>query len=367
MPTPTRFPLVAAALAAVPILFPTPLTAQSVAVSPADRATLEGSTSTSFPLGRHDARIQQIHDDLGAAPATLRGHAYRRDAESLRGVVAGFDATLEVIVSTAPHPAAAAVADFASNHGPDRTVVLPPTRISFPPTDRPASGPAPSFDLRVPYATPFSYAGGVPLCVEVVVHGNVTSNGADRNFSALLDAHAYANDGRSDTPGYRYGTGCAATGTTRTATAVMNLAAWPDGRLELGIDARAGVPSTSGVTSRAALLVGVAPAATPWPFKNGCTSLTSSDARFTLPGPVAADGTWSGSLAGLPALPVGFAFHAQIATAAPGIDVTFSDASVLTIPPLPPAAPPIARISSGSDRTATSGAVSTTAAVLGFF
>ena len=72
------------------------------AVSPAARAALEGSSSTSYPLGRADARLQQLHADLPPTLTAISGHAYRRDAISTRGQVDAFTVDMEVTLSMSP-------------------------------------------------------------------------------------------------------------------------------------------------------------------------------------------------------------------------------------------------------------------------
>ena len=69
--------------------------AATAQVSPADRATREGDSSTIYPLGRFNARVQTLHADL-PANTLLRGHAYRRDAAALRGQVPAFRTELQV-------------------------------------------------------------------------------------------------------------------------------------------------------------------------------------------------------------------------------------------------------------------------------
>jgi hypothetical protein len=84
------------------------------AVSPTDRAALEGSSFTHFPLGRASARVQTLHRDLPGG-TVLHGHAYRRDAIAVRGTVDAFQCELEVRVSLSPLTPTTASTTFASN------------------------------------------------------------------------------------------------------------------------------------------------------------------------------------------------------------------------------------------------------------
>ena len=107
------------------------------AVSPQDRTTLEGSSFTHFPIGRASARMQTLHADL--APGTLlSGHAYRRDAVQVRGVVDAFSCDMQVTLSMSTKLPTQASTTFAQNRGTNPVVVLPRTIIAFPATNRPS-------------------------------------------------------------------------------------------------------------------------------------------------------------------------------------------------------------------------------------
>ena len=129
-----------------------PLASQAT-VSPADRVTLEGSSSTSYPLGRASMRLQQLLADLPTRVMTLQGHAYRRDAATVRGTVAAFRAQVSVLASVSPRTPDTASSTFATNHGAQIHTALAPTWISFPQTDRPPVDPAASFELRTSEAS----------------------------------------------------------------------------------------------------------------------------------------------------------------------------------------------------------------------
>ncbi|MBK8976882.1 MAG: hypothetical protein IPM29_13265 [Planctomycetes bacterium] len=355
--------------ALVALLAALPLAAQSPAlISPADRAVFEGSASTSYPLGRFDHRLQQLHADLGPGARTLTGHAYRRDAINTRDRLDAFAVDLEVVAATAPHAPDQASATFASNLGSDATLVLPRVTLSFPTTLRPPVDPAPAFDFRIPWSTPFQLGAGATLCLDVTILGNQTASGANRNFTALLDSHDFPSDGSSTQPGFRYGAGCPAAGASAPHSASLAFTVDAQGGLGLDIASRDGVPTLpGGPVARLAMIVGLGPQATPWPFKAGCTILPSFDATYSLPGATDAAGDWTGSVAGFPALPPGTRFHVQLASGIAGVDVTFSDASVLTVPPLAVPVLPAVRVASASDHSATAGTIARSAAVTGFF
>ena len=105
-------------------------------VSPTARVTLEGSASTSYPLGRAKSRYQQLYQDLGAA-RMLKGHAYRRDAISSRAGIAGFRSEMMVQLSAAALAPAKASKTFANNAGASPSTVLPRTILVFPSSTKP--------------------------------------------------------------------------------------------------------------------------------------------------------------------------------------------------------------------------------------
>ncbi len=338
------------------------------AVSPPDRAALEGSSYTHYPLGRRSARVQTLHD---AAPggATLAAHGYRRDAIGVRGLVPGFACELEVRLSLSPRTAATASAVFADNVGPQEVVVLPRQLLAFPPTDRPALDPAAQYDLIVPYATPFvvPQQGGT-LCVDVRVFGNQTATGADQNISVYLDAHQQYADGRARQRAFRTGLGCPAPGSTTNSYATLDLWQMPAGTSELDVAIRHGVADPGTGTTRAFLTLGTAMAGAPWPSRSDCPFWSSAEVWFALPGAMTSAGRYDGRLTGMPLLPPGFRLWCQ----AGSVDLVtaglaFSDALTLTTPPLGALPIPAARVANGTDVTAPSGVVSAAVPVTAFF
>ncbi|MCA8954286.1 MAG: hypothetical protein KDE27_32560 [Planctomycetes bacterium] len=340
--------------------------AQTGVVSPADRASLEGSTFTHFPLGRFDCRMQTLHRDLPGG-TVITGHAYRREASGLYGNVAPFSAELEVTLSMSPNTPDQASATFAQNVGSSPIVVLTRTPITFPGTARPALDPAPSFDLVIPYQTPFAVpAGGGTLCVDVVVHGNVTANGTDKNFSAYLDGHRLYANGDTEQPGFRFGTGCAAAGNTATTTAAITL--WHLGTsMSLDLALRNGIPELGSGLTRAWVALGTTPGAQVWPQLPQCALYSSNDIWFELPGLLTSQGSYDGTLSQLPVLPPDFRLWLQAGSAHLGTgNLSFSDGVTLVTPPAGPTPIPAIRIVNSTNRTAPTGTISDSVPVIEF-
>jgi hypothetical protein len=355
-----------AVLGALALAAAAPLRAQT-AVSPADRSNVEGGTSTTFPLGRFDARMQHLHADVDLTLSTIHGHAYRRDAIATAGRVEAFQTELEVQLSLAARAPSAASRTFADNRGAQPVTVLPRGWVSFPATDRPGTDPAPTFELRIPYATPFQRSSpGNPLCVEVVVYANQLAAGPNRNFTPNIDAHESRADGTNEQPGYRYGTGCPAPGQTNPHTGRLDFTRTPTD-LVLTIASRDGVPS--GATPASTLLIaGTRAMTTTFPWLQGCTLYQDLGVVAELPGPNLANGDWDGTITGLGHLPAWVRVRAQLASAElTSGALTLSDATVLTVPGLGPTPIPACRIVAGSDHTLTVGTVSGAAPVTQFF
>lgn len=353
---------------AIGALSATPLLAQSLPpiVSPLDRATLEGDSWSSYPLGRWNCRVQQLHADLGTTARAISGHAYRRDAISTHGSVAAYQVDMSVTLSMSPNTPDTASATFADNEGQTVTV-LPRTMISFPQTDRPMQAPAPTFELVVPYAMPFAYpAGGGTLCVDTTIYGNQVGSSANKNFSAYLDAHEQFPDGRAIQPGYRYGQGCAPPSGGAAAYCNFEMRNLTSG-MELSIAARNGMASDASGPGMSALVTGFSSIAQPWPLRPSCTMLTSMDIAFPLPGSNDPTGAWDGVLQGFAPLPTGLTFYAQIASGHLLNGVALSDGSMIVVPPQGPMPVTVARIASGSDRASPTGTVSLVGTVTEFF
>ena len=354
-------PIFAAGLAAAAV-------AQAPAtVSPNDRATYEGSSFTHFPLGRANARMQTLHRDVPGG-ATLLGHAYRRDAIALRGPVDAFQCELEVRVSMSPLTPTTASTTFASNAGATPVVVLPRQIVAFPSTQRPGLDPAPTFELQVPYQTPFVVpAGGGTVCIDVTVFGNQSPAGIDQNLSLYLDAHEHYTDGRGEQPGYRTLVGCAAPGSVTPSTATVSWWRLPTGgRLDVAL--RDGVADDGTGSTRAFVLLGQQPQATVWPALPGCGFWTSGDVWYALPGSLSATGSYDGSLQGLPQLPPGYRLWCQCGSVDLQTgDLAFTDVATFLTPPPGPLPSPTARIANSSNGAAPTGTVSYAVPVMQFF
>ena len=157
-------PRLAAALALGAALLGTSAArSQSSVVSPAAQAIYEGSSSTSYPLGRANARVQQLHADLGTASRTITGHAYRRDATSLRGQLAAYQVEMTVTMSMSPRTPEQASTTFAENAGAQ--VIRPQPDIPFEDEDLLAAG---MVVRRVAGSrVELEHDGGRPVCLLV--------------------------------------------------------------------------------------------------------------------------------------------------------------------------------------------------------
>ena len=349
-------------------LFPSLAVAQvMLAVSPADRTGLEGSSFTHFPLGRADARMQTLHRDVPAG-TVISGHAYRRDAITVRGLVDAFTCDMEVRLSVSPNLPTQASTTFATNAGSNVVTVLPRTLVAFPATNRPALDPAATFELQVPYQVPFTMpAGGGTLCVDVIVYGNTSAAGNNQNLSVYLDAHEHFNDGRSEAAGFRTFSGCARPGSTTLCTATMSLWHFANGpRLDVSI--RDGIADDGTGVALPFVMLGTSVLGSPWPLQPGCTMWSSNEIWFPLPGTMNLQGNYDGALATLPPLPPGYRLWCQAGTVHwSTVAMTFSDA-VTMVTPAPGTLPvPTARIVNSTNHLATTGTVSLAVPVMAFF
>jgi hypothetical protein len=342
------------------------LAQQIAAVSPSDRLGLEGSSFTHFPLGRASARMQTLHSDVPGG-TLISGHAYRRDAAGVRGLLPAFQSDLSVTLSMAPSLPTQASTTFANNVGSAATVVLPRTVLSFPATNRPALDPAPTFELTIPYQLPFLVPPqGGTLCVDVQVFGNQTPTGANQNLSIYLDAHENYADGRAEQPGFRTFQGCPAPGASTDCYAAMTL--WrfaTGGRLDVSI--RDGVPDSGNGLTRAFVTLGTGLAGGSWPLRTDCPFWSSAETWAALPGTVNANGDYDGNLT-LPLLPPGFRLWCQAGTIDLGnVGMAFSDAVTVVTPPAGPLPIPAVRIVNSTSQGAATGSVSNAVPVMGFF
>lgn len=342
------------------------LPAQVAAVSPSDRQSLEGSSFTHFPLGRADARMQTLHRDVPGG-TLITGHAYRRDAITVRGLVDGLQCDLEVSVSMSPNLPTQASTTFANNVGPNPVVVLPRTIVTFPSTQRPTLDPAATFELAIPYTTPFVVpAGGGTVCVDVTIFGNSTPAGPNQNVSVYLDAHENYTNGNAEQPGFRTFQGCPAPGSTTNCTSSMTL--W---RLATGtrfdVSIRDGVPDTGNGLTRPFLMLGTGLDGSPWPLSPNCPFWSSTELWFALPGAMNAQGDYDGTLTGLPHLPSGYRLWCQAGSIDLGtVGMAFSDAVTMVTPPAGPLPIPVSRVINSTNHTAATGTVSNAVPVIAF-
>lgn len=332
-----------------------PLASQAT-VSPADRVTLEGSSSTSYPLGRASMRLQQLLADLPTRVMTLQGHAYRRDAATVRGTVAAFRAQVSVLASVSPRTPDTASSTFATNHGAQIHTALAPTWISFPQTDRPPVDPAASFELRIPWTAPMPWSGNGVLCLETVVHGNDVGGQQNRNFTSYQDAHELATTS-SRQPGFRFGDGCAFPATTAKAYASFDLVRTTTG-IDLEAAIRNGAPTDANGPSLNVLMLGLAASPWAWPLRTECTVYVPPLASDLL-GQSDVRGQLDVVRRNFGDLPPGRVVFAQVLSLQPSTALgALTDASRLTSPGVVPATIAHARIAHADDALALTGTVS---------
>lgn len=337
-----------------------------LAVSPTDRATLEGSSFTHFPLGRASARMQTLHSDLPGG-TLLSGHAYRRDAAGVRGLVPGFSSDFSVTLSMSPKLPTQASTTFAQNEGANPVIALPRTILAFPATNRPPLDPAATFELVVPYQVPFLVpAQGGTVCVDVSVFGNQSASGTNQNLSIYLDSHENYTDGRAEQPGFRTGSGCAAPGSTTDCFANMTCWRLLTG-MQLDVSIRNGVPDAGSGTSWPIVTIGLSPDGQPIPFRPDCPFWSSAELCVLLSGVMDAQGDYDGSITNIPFLPPGLRLWCQAGSfdVASGA-LAASDATTFVVPPAGPLPIPVSRIVNSTNQAGTTGTVSYAVPVMGF-
>ncbi|MHC4512423.1 MAG: hypothetical protein ACYTGW_18365 [Planctomycetota bacterium] len=337
----------------------------STVVSPQARARLEGSASTFYPLGRAKGRFQQLFADLGPG-RLIQGHAYRRDALTSRGQIAAFRSEMMIALSPAALSPAQPSKTFQQNHGPNPTTVLPRTTVAFPQTDKPTGlTPAP-FLLRVPYKTSYGWTGKGTLCMDIVLHGNQTASGQDKNFSADLDAHELFTSGRNLQPGVPFGQGCARRNSSVPAKAsflVRHLGKTADVQIEV----RNGVPGTTTTSAGSVLVLGQKQLSQAWPPGTGCTLYTDPAVLVFLSGSNDPKGGWSGTLPVGPPAPAYASMFGQIASLdRQSGELVLTNAAQLTMPPAGPGLVAV-RIAHGTNAASATGTISHAVPVTLFF
>ncbi|GEM_PF-1654157 len=159
---------------------PPPARAQRTVIHPPELANQEGTSRSTYPfafpftpVSQKSNRWLQVHDRLLKSPGKIRAISFRRDGLYHYHVFPSFAVTLELALSTARTTSRTLSPYFASNHGPDRTTVIPKTTIYFKPTLGKPALPYPRFDYTLPFSSkPFSLAAGKGLCWEVRVYNN---------------------------------------------------------------------------------------------------------------------------------------------------------------------------------------------------
>ena len=188
-------------LYALPLLLLLPAAAaQTVAYSPAPFAQHAGLTSTGYPLGYRTITkmtYQQVHGDLPRRPMPIRSLAWRpyRTCTSF----SAYQANLTLTMGQGGPLPDQAVSTFATNLGPNPTVVLKNTTVKIPAYTK-VPPPAP-YLFVLPFQKVYLYKGKGALCWEARVHSH-TYTGTTLSF-ALYSHRATA----ALQPG---GTGCKA-------------------------------------------------------------------------------------------------------------------------------------------------------------
>ncbi|MFM1872265.1 MAG: hypothetical protein RL398_1687, partial [Planctomycetota bacterium] len=335
-------------------------------VSPADRTDLEGSSYTHYPLGRASCRMQTLHGDLPGG-TVLTGHAYRRDAIGVRGRIDGLAVEVQVTASVSNALPGGASTTFANNRGSNPVVVLPRTWVALPATDRPSLDPAPAFELVLPWTTPFTMPPqGGTLCLEVEVFGNQGTLGTNRNVSLYLDAHELYTDGRCEQPGFRFGQGCAAPGSSRDCYA--NLSLWHRGtHMNLDVALRDAIPDRGNGLARAFVALGLGLGSSAFPTAPQCTLFSSAELVLPLAAAVSSTGSCDDTFVGMPVLPPGFRLWAQAGAIDLGNgNLTLGDVSGIATPPPGLTPVPCARVVDANNVTGTTGTLSLAVPVIRF-
>lgn len=338
--------------------------AQTSTVSPIDRSGLEGSSSSSYPLGRHNCRYQQLYSDLGGQ-LVIRGQGFRRDALGNRGEIKSFRSQISISLSQVSQLPNKISKTFADNIGAKASVVFPRGWVSFPTTKKPMVVPA-SFEYRIPYTRPYTWTGKGTLALDMTIYGNQLATGSNKTFSASLDSHRLYASGRNLQPGYRFGSGCPASGASTAAWCAFELR-HEGAQLDLSIDSRWGVPSTAAGPAKSFLLLSLDQRPFPWPPGSSCQVYGRTDTVVPLSGDNLANGSYKTVLnVGVPP-PVNFEMNGQIISfAAHSGEVVLSDASRLITPPAGRGIVS-ARVIHASDRGSLTGTVSTTVPVCLFY
>jgi hypothetical protein len=160
--------------------------AQSTVVSPVGTATVDGSTSNTFPfLNATPRRYQQLHGDLGSGAKLITQLSFRLSS----GTSSNFGTRLVDLElwfgqgGPALRPSFAFDANYVGGAA-GRTLVLPRTVVTFGPQGNAVTGVNPfTGNMDLVLTTPYLFPGtGNSLVWEAVVHS--TSPGAAGLFSA---------------------------------------------------------------------------------------------------------------------------------------------------------------------------------------
>ncbi len=193
--------------------------AQSCLVHPRAYASREGESSTIWPYGSgkkwafelRGVRFQQIQDRLSSRTVSIKGMSLRRDGRDAAPKT-GWTVEMDLVLSTARHPAVRILPDFDANAGKDAVTVIRKKKIHFPALPPGWNIPKP-FEIPLPFdkGKAFLLKGGASLCWETRVYWSDLSNRQEGSVS--FDA-CYREEGILALP---YGHGCYARYRTRPA------------------------------------------------------------------------------------------------------------------------------------------------------
>jgi hypothetical protein len=365
-PAPPASPVAAATLGYLlgVLLVATPLHSQNTTVCPNDRHDLEGSSKTSYPLGRHNCRFQQLYSELAGQP-WIQGHSYRRDALGSTATLQAYASEVTITLSRVIQHPKNIRPRFADNMGASATLVLDRSWIQFPTTSQSPSIPAP-FEYTIPYRRPYLWAGSGTLAMDLTIFANRTAAGPNKNFAAKLDSQQLYALGRNLQPGYRSGRGCPAPGATRAAWCAFQLQ-HEGASLNLRIESHWGMPSGVGQPSDSVLLLSFDANPVAWPANSGCQIYGKPEICLPLAGQNSALGAMTITIPVGPPPPPLFQMHGQILSYnAHTAGVTLSDTSRLLVPP-PGKGIVSSRLVHASDRNSPTGTISTTVPICEFY
>lgn len=316
--------------------------AQGSFVSPVALTSTEGISQNTFPFNA-PFHYMQVHGDMRSKVLVIKGMSFRRDGKTTTN---GALRTLEIEVNFGASDFAQTSSTYASNFTGTPTQVFKRGKVNFPAWPAPVSSPSP-WDAQVPFNNgTYLHLGTADLAWEWITH-STTSTGY-----YLADATS-AGDQRGTYT--RLGTGCRATGQSRTMLATSYFAVRrATNQLLYAATCSYGTASASG-----AILVGTSNPNLPLPICGPATLYT--DALLTIPVVSSTSGslnTGAGLTIPFNASYAGLKAYTQIYTADANLGplpVAVSNGVESVVPAAPPPLSLLHRIYARNSPTATSG------------